>query len=103
VLLLPRVLVVDSDEDTRAIYAQYLTLASWTVVEAADGRDGLVKALSERPDLIVVATAASPETCIETPSRRVRHLSVSPAHAQAPQSLKSSKSRHRPFMWPALR
>lgn len=41
------------------MYAQYLKLASWVVIEAADGRDGLIKALAERPDLIVVATRLS--------------------------------------------
>jgi CheY-like chemotaxis protein len=50
----PRVLVVDADDDTRALYRQSLTLAGCSVVEAADGREALVKALTRRPALVVM-------------------------------------------------
>jgi len=48
-----RILVVDSDEDTRALYRQVFQLAGCDVVEAADGRDALTKALVRPPALIV--------------------------------------------------
>jgi CheY-like chemotaxis protein len=50
---LPMVLLVDQDDDNRAMYGQYLKAANWIVEEAADGRDALAKALALRPDLIV--------------------------------------------------
>jgi two-component system, chemotaxis family, chemotaxis protein CheY len=51
--LLPLVLFVDQDEDSRAMYGQYMKAANWSVEEAADGREALAKALALRPDLIV--------------------------------------------------
>ena len=50
---LPMVLLVDQDDDNRAMYGQYMKAANWIVEEAVDGRDALAKALSLRPELIV--------------------------------------------------
>jgi len=50
---LPMVLLVDQDDDNRAMYGQYMKAANWIVEEAADGRDALAKALALRPELIV--------------------------------------------------
>jgi CheY-like chemotaxis protein len=50
---LPMVLIVDQDDDNRAMYGQYMKAANWIVEEAADGRDALAKALALRPELIV--------------------------------------------------
>src|SRR4051812_23067848 len=50
---LPMVLFVDRDEDSRAMYAQYMRSENWTVEEAADGPEALAKALALRPDVIV--------------------------------------------------
>ena len=50
---LPMVLLVDQDDDNRAMYGQYMMAANWIVEEAVDGRDALAKALTLRPDLIV--------------------------------------------------
>ena len=47
------VLIVDRDDDTRHMYAEYLRLGNWRVDEAADGREALAKAISLRPDVIV--------------------------------------------------
>ena len=46
-----RILVVDPDDDTRALYRQAFQLAGCDVVEAADGRDALTKALVRAPAL----------------------------------------------------
>ena len=51
-----RVLVADADDDTRLLYRESLKLAGCDVVDAADGRDALVKALSHRPTLIITET-----------------------------------------------
>jgi two-component system chemotaxis response regulator CheY len=51
-----RILVVDPDTDTRALYRHALEGSGHDVVEAADGRDALVKALIESPQLIITET-----------------------------------------------
>jgi two-component system, cell cycle response regulator DivK len=47
------ILVIDPDDDTRALYRQSFAQVGCEVVEASDGRDALAKALSRRPTLIV--------------------------------------------------
>ena len=46
-------LLVDTDQDTRHLYAEYLKLGNWRVDEAGDGREALAKAIALRPDVIV--------------------------------------------------
>jgi CheY-like chemotaxis protein len=49
-------LLVDRDDDTRHMYAEFLRLSAWEVEQAADGREALAKAISMRPDVIVTET-----------------------------------------------
>src|SRR5438067_10540187 len=49
-------LLVESDSDTRRMYAEYLKLASCEIDEAGDGREALAKAISRPPDVIVTDT-----------------------------------------------
>jgi two-component system, cell cycle response regulator DivK len=49
-----RILVVEDQEDLHGILRDLLTGSGYDVVEASDGRDGVVKAKSERPDLILM-------------------------------------------------
>ena len=49
-----RILVVEDQADLRGILRDLLTGSGYDVVEASDGRDGVVKAKSERPDLILM-------------------------------------------------
>ena len=51
-----RVLLADADADTRLLYRESLQPAGCDVVDAADGRDALVKALSVRPTLVITET-----------------------------------------------
>jgi len=51
-----RVLVADPDGDTRSLYRQMLALAGHDIIEAADGRDALVKALETPPHFVVTET-----------------------------------------------
>jgi DNA-binding response OmpR family regulator len=54
---MPRlILLVDRDDDTREMYAEFLKSVGAETVEAADGRDGLAQALSRNPDAIVTDT-----------------------------------------------
>ena len=48
-----RVLVVDPDADTRALYREGFHANGWDSVEAADGREALAKALARPPALVV--------------------------------------------------
>jgi two-component system cell cycle response regulator DivK len=48
------VLVVEDQADLRGILSDLLTGSGYTVAEAVDGCDGVAKALSERPHLILM-------------------------------------------------
>ena len=48
-----KILVVEDNLDTREMIHLYLTLDGFTVVTAADGREGLYMARVEHPDLII--------------------------------------------------
>jgi len=50
------VLLVDRDDDTREMYAEYLTNAAITIQQAADGLDALAQATAHPPDLVVTET-----------------------------------------------
>ena len=48
-----RVLVVDQDADTRGLYREALRTLGCDVIEAADGRDALTKALVRPPAIVI--------------------------------------------------
>ncbi len=48
-----RVVIADADADTRALYREILAPANVVLIEAADGRDALVKCLVEPPALLI--------------------------------------------------
>jgi CheY-like chemotaxis protein len=47
------VVVADHNDDTRLLYSDAFRRDGWTVVEATDGRDALVAALTQRASLLV--------------------------------------------------
>jgi two-component system, cell cycle response regulator DivK len=49
-----RILVVEDQEDLRAILRDVLSASGYTVIEAVDGAEGVAKATSERPDLVLM-------------------------------------------------
>jgi two-component system, cell cycle response regulator DivK len=49
-----RILVVEDQEDLRGVLRDLLAGSGYQVIEAGDGRDGVAKAQSERPDLILM-------------------------------------------------
>ena len=55
----PRILVVDTNDDTRELYRQSFRLSGCDVVEASDGRDALTKALVSPPSLVVTEISLS--------------------------------------------
>ena len=48
-----RVLVADADDDTRSLYRTWFEIEGCEVVEATDGREALIAALTEPPSLVV--------------------------------------------------
>jgi two-component system cell cycle response regulator DivK len=49
-----RILIIEDQEDNRAIMRDLLTGAGFELIEAADGEEGVKLAQSERPDLILM-------------------------------------------------
>jgi len=49
-----RILVVEDQEDLRALLRTLLTGSGYSVSEAADGQSGVAQAIAERPDLILM-------------------------------------------------
>ncbi|PYQ54737.1 MAG: hypothetical protein DMF78_04645 [Acidobacteria bacterium] len=76
----PVVLLVDDIEDCRDVYGQFLAHAGYRVVEAADGREALAKAISLRPDVIVMDLWMPHLDGWES----IRRLKASPATADIP-------------------
>lgn len=56
-----KLLVVEDDEDARALLSEHLRREGFTVAAASGARDGLLQAVDWRPDLIV-SDVAMPET-----------------------------------------
>jgi CheY-like chemotaxis protein len=50
----PLVLVVDDYQDAREMYAEYLSFSGFRVAEASTGLEAVEKALSLRPDVILM-------------------------------------------------
>ena len=51
-----RILIADPDPDTRELYRETLRGTGCDVIDAADGRDALVRALVHRPSLVITET-----------------------------------------------
>ena len=50
----PRILIVDDEPDLVAVLRMGLQMEGFTVLEAADGEEGLKRAQQERPDLMLL-------------------------------------------------
>jgi CheY-like chemotaxis protein len=48
-----RVLIIDGDADNRQMYREAFSTAGWYVTEAVDGREAIVRVLTEKPSVIV--------------------------------------------------
>jgi two-component system cell cycle response regulator DivK len=52
---LPRkILIVEDNEDSRELVVKVLKIKGYQMIEAADGEEALQKAVSEKPDLILM-------------------------------------------------
>jgi DNA-binding response OmpR family regulator len=52
--MIKRILVVEDQEDLRAILRDFLAASGYAVIEAIDGAESVAKAASERPDLVLM-------------------------------------------------
>ena len=52
--MIKRILIVEDQEDLRGVLRDLLSGSGYAVIEASDGQDGVSKAKSERPDLILM-------------------------------------------------
>ncbi|HUG52504.1 MAG TPA: response regulator [Vicinamibacteria bacterium] len=50
----PLVLVIDDVEDNRELYEQFFKHQGWRIETAADGEDGLAKASTLKPDVVIL-------------------------------------------------
>ena len=53
----PRVLLVDDDPTTRNLISHFLRKEEFVVMKASAGSDGLARAKTDRPDLLIVDAA----------------------------------------------
>jgi CheY-like chemotaxis protein len=54
-VLVRRVLIIDDEDDIREVAALSLeATASWTILTASNGREGIATAIAERPDAILM-------------------------------------------------
>jgi len=91
-----QVLVVDDDDDLRAMVATLLTRAGMSTIEAASGHEGLRKFFASRPDLVVLDVSMPGMDGFEV-LQRIRDLSDVPvllltAHGVEMEKVRGLKS-----------
>ncbi len=69
----PTVLVIEDYDDTRKLLASILRHAGYNVIEAEDGVEGLLKASSSYPDLVIMDLALPEMDGVET-TRRIHQM-----------------------------
>jgi DNA-binding response OmpR family regulator len=91
-----QVLVVDDDDDLRAMVSKLLTRAGMSTIEAASGNEGLRKFFASRPDLVVLDVSMPGMDGFEV-LQRIRDLSDVPvllltAHGVEMEKVRGLKS-----------
>ena len=83
-----RILIIDDEYDIRAVAQLTLkTVAGWDVSLAASGKEGLVKAADEQPDVILLDVMMPDMDGIET----LRALQANPATQSIPVIFMTAK------------
>ena len=75
-----RFLVVEDQEDLRAILRDFLGASGYEVIEAVDGGEGVAKARAERPDLVLMDIQMPVLDGYEA----TRQIKALPGHAATP-------------------
>ena len=86
------VLVVDDDDDMRAMVAKLLQRAGMSTIEAANGNEGLRKFFSSRPDLVVLDVSMPGMDGFEV-LERIRDLSDVPVLLLTARGVEMEKVR----------
>lgn len=86
-----RILVVDDDQDVIEIVRYTLSRDKHEMLEALDGKEGLARAIADRPDLIIL-DVMMPEMDGLTVSN---HLAVTPETKNIPVIILTAKGRMR--------
>jgi two-component system cell cycle response regulator DivK len=92
-----RILVVEDQDDLRAILRDFLTASGYDVVEAADGGEGVAKARSLKPDLILMDIQLPVLDGYET-TRQIRadpNLKTTPIIAVSSYAMKGDEEKAR--------
>ena len=92
-----RILVVEDQEDLRGVLRDLLTGSGYEMVEAADGGEGVAKAKSERPDLILMDIQLPVLDGYET-TRQIRadpNLKATPIIAVSSYAMKGDEEKAR--------
>ena len=92
-----RILIIEDQEDNRAILRDLLTASGYAFIEASDGMEGLVKADTERPDLILMDIQLPVMDGYET-TRRIKakpHLAATPIIAVTSYALSGDEAKAR--------
>jgi two-component system cell cycle response regulator DivK len=92
-----RILVVEDQEDLRGILRDLLTGSGYDVAEAGNGQDGVAKAKSERPDLILMDIQMPVVDGYEA-TQRIKadpHLKATPVIAVSSFAMKGDEEKAR--------
>ena len=92
-----RILVIEDQDDLRAILRDFLTASGYDIVEAVDGGEGVAKARSQRPDLILMDIQLPVLDGYET-TRQIRtdpDLKATPIIAVSSYAMKGNEEKAR--------
>ena len=90
----PTILVIEDYSDSRELLASWLRTKGYKVIEARDGREGLLQANRVKPDLILMDLAMPEMDGVETARQiRKRHvLSQTPIFAVSAYATRAVKA-----------
>ncbi len=72
-MLPKKILVIDDEEDILTYLSTFLTDSGFTVVQAANGKEGLQKAIDEKPDLITLDISMPEESGVKALRKFQQH------------------------------
>jgi len=89
-----RILVVEDQEDLRAILRDFLSASGYIVIEAVDGAESVAKAASERPDLVITSNPDPAMGICGSPRRRSKSRYCAPRPRTEPVTVKIPRAEN---------